>query len=273
MSTRFRRVAVASLAALTLAQLSSAQARDDLAVDIELVLAVDVSASMDLDELRLQRQGYIAAFRAPEVIAQIESLPLGRIAVAYFEWGDQDTQNILVPWTLVKDEMGAEQVAAELEAAPLASAFGTSIGGALTFASAMFQDNGFAGQRRTIDISGDGPNTAGPPVVAARDAVLARGVTINGLPIMIRLGWSGGLYSTAGLDLFYEDCVIGGPGSFIVIVKSRALFAEAIKRKLIMEMLSAKKERQILPIGDTRRSFRIDCLVGEKGTGRILPLN
>jgi hypothetical protein len=267
-----RRLAIVSLAVLTPAHISASRAKD-LSVDIELVLAVDVSASMDPDELRLQRQGYIAAFRSPELIDQIKSLPLGRIAVAYFEWGDQDTQDIIVPWTLVKDEAGAEQIAAELEAAPLGHAFGTSIAGALTFANALFQDNGFAGQRRTIDISGDGPNTAGAPVVPARDAVLAHGVTINGLPIMIRLGWSSGLYSTAGLDFFYEDCVIGGPGAFIVIVKSRALFADAIKRKLMLEMLSVKQEPKIMPIGDARRSFRIDCLVGEKGSGRILPLN
>ena len=191
-----RRSAIAFLIALGL--VSSSQARD-LAVDIELVLAVDVSASMDFDELRLQRQGYVAAFRSPELIEQIRSLPLGRIAVAYFEWGDQDTQDIIVPWTLVNGPAGAEEVAAELEAAPLGHAFGTSIAGALTFANAMFQNNGFAGQRRTIDISGDGPNTAGTPVVPARDSVLAHGVTINGLPIMIRLGWSSGLYRTCGI--------------------------------------------------------------------------
>ena len=198
----WQRTIVVAFSLLSLAQVSS-QAKEELPVDIELVLAVDVSASMDPDELKLQRQGYIAAFRSPELIEEIRSLPLGRIAVAYVEWGDQDTQDIVVPWTLVKDAGGAEQVAAELEAAPLGHAFGTSIAGALTFANAMFQNNGFAGQRRTIDISGDGPNTVGTPVTPTRDAVLAHGVTINGLPIMIRLGWSSGLYSTvrAGLLL------------------------------------------------------------------------
>ena len=270
MGIKSRRAIVIALAFLALAQVSS-QAKEELPVDIELVLAVDVSASMDLDELRLQRQGYIAAFRSPELIEQIRSLPLGRIAVAYVEWGDQDTQDIVVPWTLVKDEGGAEQVAAELEAAPLGHAFGTSIAGALTFANELFQNNGFAGQRRTIDISGDGPNTVGTPVAPARDAVLARGVTINGLPIMIRLGWSSGLYSTSGLDFYYEDCVIGGQSAFIVIVKSRALFAEAIKRKVILELMSVRQEPEITPIADTHRP-RIDCLVGEKGSGQILPL-
>jgi hypothetical protein len=267
-----RHAIVASLALLALAQASASRAEDDLPVDIELVFAVDVSASMDPQKLALQRDGYIAAFRSPELIDHIKSLPLGRIAVAYVEWGDQDTQNIVVPWTLVKDEVGAEAVAAELEAAPLGHAFGTSISGALKFANALFEDNGFAGQRKAIDISGDGPNSAGSSVLSARDAVLAHGVTINGLPILIREGWSSGLYSTDGLEFYYEDCVIGGPGAFIVIVKSREKFAEAIKRKVILELLSVKQAPRIMQIGDLQRTLRIDCLVGEKGSGRILPL-
>ena len=267
-----RSAILASLALLALAQVSTSLAKDELPVDMELVLAVDVSASMDPTKLKLQRDGYIAAFRSGELINVIKSLPLGRIAIAYVEWGDQDTQSIVIPWTLVKDEVEAEEIAAKLDAAPLGHAFGTSIAGALTFANSLFQDNGFAGQRRTIDVSGDGPNTAGTPVVPARDAVLAHGVTINGLPILIREGWSNGLYSTAGLDFYYEDCVIGGPGAFIVVVKSREKFAEAIKRKLLLELLSVKQAPKIMPIGDVQRTSRIDCLVGEKGSGQILPL-
>jgi hypothetical protein len=161
-----RRILIASLAVLGVWHGYPAQAKDR-PVDLELVLAVDVSASMDFDELKLQRQGYVAAFRSPELINQIKSMPLG-IAVAYVEWGDQDTQNVIVPWTLVRDEAGAEEIAVELETAPLGHAFGTSISGALMFANELFEDNGFTGARKTVDISGDGPNTAGAPVAQAR---------------------------------------------------------------------------------------------------------
>jgi hypothetical protein len=242
---------------------------EDLPVALELVLAVDVSASMDADERRLQRQGYIDAFRSSDLMEQVRAL--GVVAVTYFEWGDEQTQTIIVPWTLVTNEGDARRIAERLESAPVGHSFGTSIAGALSFANALLDDNGFLGIRRAIDISGDGPNTVGSPVIPARDAVLAAGVTINGLPIMIRQGWSTGLYSTAGLDLYYEDCVIGGPGAFIVTVKSRETFGEAIKRKLILELMSLRPRPLITSISDKRRP-RVDCLVGEKGSGRILPL-
>ena len=223
----------------------------ELPVDLELVLAVDVSASMDESEQRLQRLGYVAAFRAPPVIAAIQSGRYARIAVAFVEWADADHQILVMPWTLVDGTTSGEQVAGALASAPFTRAFGTSIAGAITFSSELFADNGFAGTRLAIDISGDGPNNVGPPLLPARDAAVARGITINGLPIMTRVGWPTGLYSISDLDLYFRDCVIGGPDAFIVVVKRRAELAEAIERKLVMEIISAHQD-YILPIGDSQ---------------------
>ncbi len=253
-----------------LAGLEAAAAQSELPVDLELVLAVDASASMDIDEQRLQRRGYIAAFRSDELVGAIESLPLGRIAVAYVEWGDPNSQLIVVPWTLVDGLAGAEEMANRLEAAPLGRLFGTSIAGALAFSGSLFEENGFAGERLVIDVSGDGPNNIGPPVTPARDAVLARGITINGLPIMLRVSWSGGLHSIAGLDLYFRDCVIGGPGAFAVAVKRRVEFGTAIRRKLLREIMSAGPSG-FSRIADRQVSRSVDCLAGEKNSGRLFP--
>ena len=156
----------------------------DLPVDLELALAVDISGSVDLVEARLQRDGYIAALRHPRVIAAIRSGMFGRIALTYVEWAGETYQRILLDWTLIEDATGAFAFADALAEAPLTSAHWTSLSAAIDHAAPLFEANGFKGVRRVIDISGDGYNNRGRPVETARDAAVAAGITINGLPIV-----------------------------------------------------------------------------------------
>lgn len=207
-------------------------------VDLELILGIDVSGSIDDEEARLQRQGYIRAFRDARVVNAIRQGRLGRIAVFYFEWAGFGHNKPVVDWTVVHDEASAESVAARLEAAPIETARRTSISGAIDFAAPLFDFNAFDAKRRVIDISGDGPNNWGRDVTLARDAAVARGITINGLPIIngnpTRFGWPGEY--TGDLDLYYQDCVIGGPLAFVVVANGFADFAAAVRRKLILEI-------------------------------------
>ena len=177
-------------------------------VDLELVLAVDVSYSMDLDEQRLQRDGYVEAFRDPMIIKAIQSGQHGRIAVTYIEWAGWDVQEIVVPWTIVDGPETGEALARRLVQAPISRQRRTSVTGALVFSERQFGKGGFSGERRVIDVSGDGPNNSGPPVEPARDAVVAKGVVINGLPIVLK---TGGPFDIPNLDEYYANCVVGGP--------------------------------------------------------------
>jgi hypothetical protein len=239
-------------------------AADDTPVDLELVLAVDVSGSMDAAEQALQRQGYVQAFLHPEVVAAIAGGVYGRIAVTYVEWAGSRAQDVLIPWRALDGRASAEAFAATLKAAPTSHIHGTSISGALAFASTLFDGNGFAGARQAIDVSGDGPNNMGPPVVPVRDAVVARGITINGLPLTLHAGWGSGYGGLeAGLlDLYYEDCVIGGAGAFFLSVKAPEQLADAIRRKLVLEI--AGRPPDLLPAQLSQRPARIDCMIGEK---------
>jgi hypothetical protein len=228
-------------------------------VDLELVLAVDVSRSMDIAEQELQRDGYAAAFRHPDVLAAIASGPLGRIAVTYVEWAGPNLQTVLVPWTIVAGPDDALAFSDEIAATEMLRERGTSISGGLEFAMGLFADNGVEGLRRAIDVSGDGPNNTGLPVVRMRDQVVAAGITINGLPIMLgRAGWFG----IDDLDVYYEDCVIGGPGAFIVTVDDTAQFPAAIRRKLVLEIAGSVPEPRPIPVA--LGAPRSDCLIGEK---------
>jgi len=261
---------LASFSALSLVWLTSTATAEKLPVDLELVLAVDVSASMDRDEQRLQREGYVAAFRSPRVLQAIRSGPYGRIAVAYVEWGGPRSQDLVVPWELIDGDASAASVSRLLVQRPINHFTTTSISAALRFSVDLLDANGFASERQVIDISGDGPNDAGPPVAPARDAVIAEGVTVNGLPIMIHLASDNGQYSIEGLDLYYEDCVVGGPGAFVVAITALDQFAAAIERKLIMEI--AGRLDVPTPITEMQRRFRIDCLSGENSPTHLLPL-
>lgn len=245
------------LAALVLAPPAAAQTP----VDVELVLTVDMSQSMDAGEHELQRRGYVEALVHPDVLDAIRMGMHGRVAITYVEWGGPLSQSVVVPWTLVEDQSSARAMAAALAGEPVRTIHGTSISGALGFAASLFDGNGFEGFRQVIDISGDGPNSSGSPVVPARDAALAQGLIINGLPIMIRPA-SFTPWSIPDLDLYYADCVIGGPGSFVLPVKDRSQFADAIRQKLVLEI--AGTPPALLPAQMEGREPRIDCLIGEK---------
>ncbi len=233
-----------------------------VAVDLELVLAVDVSRSMDHHEQVLQRAGYVAAFRDAEVIRAIRSGPIGRISVTYVEWAGTGLQHVVLPWTLVDGPAAAQKVSEVLEFAPYEARRRTSISDALLFTAALFQGSGYAGARRVIDISGDGPNNQGVGVVHARDRVLDQGIVINGLPIMLNRRQPSGFFDVADLDLYYEDCVIGGFGAFIVTVTDPSEFVAAIRRKLILEIAAAQP--RLVPAQASSPLEPTDCLIGEK---------
>jgi len=251
----------AAVAASVLIALVAPTAAQDLEVDLELVLAVDVSGSMDTQERLLQRDGYVQAFLHPDVIAAIGSGLNGRIAVSYVEWAGPRSQTLVMPWRVVDGQKTAEAVSAELARAESPRIRGTSISSALAFSGALFDNNGFSSGRQVIDISGDGPNNMGPPVVPVRDAVLARGITINGLPVTLRPSGSWSL--PAGLlDMYYEDCVIGGPGAFFLSVRAPEQLADAIRRKLVLEI--AGHTPTLIPAQLAQAPPRIDCMIGER---------
>jgi uncharacterized protein DUF1194 len=230
-------------------------------VDVELVLAVDVSYSMDMDELAVQREGYAQAIVSKEFLQALKALPNGKIAVTYFEWAASTDQKIIIPWRVIDGPETADAVADEILKAPIRRASRTSISGAIYFAMPLFESNPYPGLRRVIDISGDGANNNGAPVTPARDEAVSKGIIINGLPIMVK----DPSYSTMdieNLDWYYEDCVVGGPGSFVVAIKDREKFKEAIRTKLLLEVAGRTPERRIIPVAD--KQPRVSCLIGEK---------
>jgi hypothetical protein len=235
--------------------------KDAQNVDVELILAVDVSYSMDMDELAIQREGYAQAIQSKEFLQALKAGPSGRIAVTYFEWAASTDQKIIIPWRLIDGPETADAVAAEILKTPIRRASRTSISGAINFAMPLFDEDPYHGLRRVIDISGDGPNNNGSPVTLSRDAALEKGIVINGLPIMVKEP----SYSTMdidNLDFYYEDCVIGGPGSFVVPIKDREKFKEAIRTKLLLEV--AGRTPDVMRVADKEKEPRVNCMIGEK---------
>jgi len=230
-------------------------------VDVELVIAVDVSYSMDPDELALQREGYVLALTSREFLRALREGANGKIAVTYFEWAGQHHQQIVMPWRLIDGPEAADAVAAEIARAPYRRASRTSISGALGFAKPLFDNSGYRGLRRVIDVSGDGANNDGPLVVPMRDDVLAAGITINGLPIMLKRPHLGTM-DIEELDIYYEDCVIGGPGAFVVPIRERAKFIEATRTKLVLEIAGLQPAPRVLPA--SVQVPRISCTIGER---------
>lgn len=239
--------------------------RAETPVDLELVLAVDVSLSMDTEEQALQRGGYVAAFRDPAIHKAIRSGPGGRIAVIYIEWAGPPSQQVVIPWTLIDGPQAAMAFADRLEAQPISRLRMTSISSALIFTGRELEKNTFKGLRRVIDISGDGANNSGPPVTPIRDELVAKGIVINGLPVLLRPS-SMGLFEITNLDEYYKECVIGGPGSFMIPIRQRKEFADAIRQKLILEISGITTAPRIIPVQATppQASPGVDCLVGEK---------
>jgi hypothetical protein len=226
-----------------------------LQVDVELVLAVDASRSMDDEEFALQRAGYVAALRDPAFLRVVRSGMHGRIAITYFEWAGAVRPESVVAWQVIEDAADVEAFADALALRPAGGFRGTSISAALDHAAALFPDNGFAGTRRVIDISGDGPNNQGGPVTAARDAAVVEGIIVNGLPILVRPS-----PTFPQLDRYYAECVIGGPGSFMLPIRSPGEFATAIRRKLILEVSGAPAPA----IVKVAAEVPVDCLKGER---------
>jgi Protein of unknown function (DUF1194) len=230
-------------------------------VDTELVLAVDVSYSMDPEEQALQREGYIAAITSREFMQALRGGTHAKVALTYFEWAGPQDQKIIVPWRLIDGPETADGIASEIARAPYRRASRTSISGALQFAKPLFDASGFNGIRRVIDVSGDGANNSGIPVTMAREDVLAAGITINGLPIMLKRPNTFTM-DIENVDVYYEDCVIGGPGAFIIPISARDQFKEAIRTKLVLEIAGLEPERRVVPVQASRP--RISCTIGEQ---------
>lgn len=242
----FRYAALSVLVASAVAFGAAAAAARDIPVDLELVLAVDVSGSVDEVEAQLQRDGYVKALRHPDVIAAINSGFLRKIAVTYVEWAGEHTQATIVGWRLLDGEDSADALSKEIDGAPFTPGRFTSISAAIRYALPLFDNNGYDGTRRVIDVSGDGANNVGGLVTIARDQAVAAGITINGLPIVNdrenRFG-----RQMANLDLYYRHCVIGGTGAFIVVAKDFQSFARAVRRKMVLEIAGYRPPAPTVP--------------------------
>ena len=229
---RRRSLLAAGAAALTAPRRARAQGEP---VDVLLVLAVDVSRSVDDDEARLQREGYRAAVSDPQVIEAIRGGMIGAIGLAYVEWAGAEYQRLVLPWMRIGGVAEARAWSEKLAEAPRASLSWTSISGGLDFSRSVLEQAPFEATRRVIDVSGDGVNNSGGPVELARDRLVAEGVTINGLPIVNDRPTFGRM-PPIPLDEYYRDSVIGGAGAFVIVAEDFQSFGNAVKRKLIREI-------------------------------------
>ncbi len=248
------RLVLKSLVALSLLT-APVQAKS---VDLELVFAADGSGSIDNDELRLQRQGWADALTSQDVLYAIKNGPTGAIAVAFMEWGGPNSQVLIVDWHVIRDGASAKVFADKLMSAPRGATGYNSISNAIDFSVRLVESNAHEGTRKVIDVSGDGPNNQGRLVLEARDAAVAKGITINGLPIMLR---QPGYLDIPDLDIYYKDCVIGGQGSFTVPVRERDQFIEAIKTKILLEIANLMPGRPL--IERIQSPPRTNCMAGE----------
>lgn len=244
---------------VTLLPIMPAQAQTE--VDLALVIAVDISYSMDTDEQELQREGFAEAFRSPLVHDAIRNGMLGRIGVTYMEWAGSADQKVIIPWTVLDNAESLMSFADRIASTPLRRAQRTSVSGAIDAAADLFDDSGLEATRKVIDVSGDGANNQGRPVTHARDEAVAKGITINGLPIMLK---KPGSLDDPDLEIYFRDCVIGGQGAFMVPARERSQFQLAIKAKILLEVSAAPPagEPLVRPAqGDAER--RANCLSGE----------
>ena len=267
---RNSRVAAVTVALASVVALPAAARDRGVDVDVELVLAVDISYSMDRTEQVLQREGYIQALTSDQFLNALKSNGLGKIALTYIQWASYNDQDTVIDWTIIDGPESARAVADRLAKAPYRRAQRTSISGAIDAGVQRFENNGFRGTRQVIDISGDGPNNNGRIVTHARDEALEMGVTINGLPLVGIREW----FSPADikeLDIYYEDCVIGGPESFSITVRDTKSFVDATRNKMVREIASlptpsitrhaSGKIARATPV--QTREPRISCTIGE----------
>jgi len=234
-------------------------ARSETEVDLALVLAVDVSLSMEPDEQELQRQGFVEAFRSPEVHDAIRAGMLGRIAVTYLEWAGAGYQQVVVPWTVLEQPADSDVFAARLAESSIQRFGYTSISGAIDFSLWKLRTSGVQAVRQMIDAFGDGANNQGRIVTAARDEPVAQGVTINGLPLMLKR--PDGMWDIEDLNLYFRDCVIGGPGAFMIPVREKHQIAQAVRTKVIREIAAKPQARSLLQPAQAEE--RANCLAGE----------
>ena len=281
--TRLRGITTLAIAAIAgLSAPVTAQQGAMVRVDLELLLAVDISQSMDYDEHEIQRNGYVDAFRHKDVINAMLSGPEGKIAVMYMEWAGDFDPIPTIPWTIIDSQEAAKKFADRLAEEPIYGEQRTSISRALLTAREYIQKNNISSHRQVIDVSGDGANNAGPLVESARDAVVKSGIVINGLPIMLNKPKE--FYDIDHLDRYYKHCVIGGTAAFIAPVFDLKQLSSTIRKKLVMEIASLDVDTGAAPIqfaeapvgpGLVQAQLKLptektDCTVGEQvwGGGR-----
>jgi hypothetical protein len=241
-------------------------------VDLQLVLAVDVSQSVDPAEGVLQRQGYIKALLDSDVINIIKSGRLGRIALSYTEWAGPLDQWLVVDWQIIDGELSALEFVKKLNAAPIQTGQRTSISYGILHAITLFRESGFRAERKVIDVSGDGANNAGFYMHEARNRAVDNGITINGLAIMNGKPSPLGIPATKNIDNYYEDCVVAGPGAFIVVAENLSSFSSAVRRKMILEIAGLMPRYRALHSSSINNGVALsgfsyqpsDCMVGEK---------
>jgi hypothetical protein len=234
------------LGVIALAFAFAGAARAAEQVDLLLVLASDVSRSVDTRKFELQRQGYAAALSNPRVIEAIKSGPNGKIAICFVEWSGATSQKLVIDWTIVSDLASARKIGDQMLELPRSFADRTSISAGLEFSMSLLERAPFEAPRRTIDVSGDGTNNSGRDISSVRDEVLAKGVTINGLVILsdTPLPWNPEHTNPpGGLDHYYRANVTGGPGSFVMVAESHDSFGQAIVKKMIAEIAWVEPER------------------------------
>lgn len=230
-------------------------------VDVALVLAVDVSYSMDLDELALQRNGYIEAFRSPQLHEAVAKGAIGKIAVTYFEWAGGHFQHVVRPWKVIDTPQSAIAFAEELGEAQTRRGRRTSISAAIDLGVQLLEQVNVMPMRKVIDISGDGANNDGRPVTTARDEAGAKGISINGLPVMLK---QASYFDIDDLDVYYRNCVVTGLGAFVIPIRERSQFAEATKSKLLREIAEAPASEAPIHRAQATNQNDASCLAGER---------
>lgn len=265
----FRTIVSSIWVAAGLAMLVSGAAARATEVDVEIVLAADGSGSIDDDELAFQREGWARALASPDVLSAIRQGTLGRIAIAYVEWGGPTSQHVIVDWMRIEDEASAAAFGDRLRKAPRAARGYNSISAAIDFSVSLIDSNAFEGLRRVIDVSGDGPNIGGPPIESSRDQAIAKGFSINALAIQR----PGGSYrGPAGQSLadYFAQSVIGGPGAFVEIANEQQPFDIAARRKLVQEIASLGAERRLARNGRNGFDHRLNRPISGPQPGSAL---